>query len=149
MATLQANGEIGQYTFLTYKIAVCANGKILRNDGRGWKKWKKLKEGVNPVEYYNLRRKKSGEYLVNSPCYAAFKLRFMEEFSLVQRCIVLEAFKLLSNDIDGLWSELNDILRISIDVETVKELCKLYNNWQKELNNKTQNVGETKNELDS
>jgi hypothetical protein len=33
------------------RIAIMSNGAVLRNEGSGWKAWKRVKVGVDPVAY--------------------------------------------------------------------------------------------------
>lgn len=124
MATLYKHGEIGQIERLTFKVAYCADGNILRNDGYGWKIWRKIKEGIDPVELFHKKQKEYQEKLISLPCFAAWR-KAIHAFPLKHRAIIVEGVRMLGNDLDGLTSELQDY-GIQIDYDETKELNDAY-----------------------
>lgn len=127
MATLYKHGEIGQIERLIYKIAYCADGNIMQNNGNGWKLWKKLKEGIDPRVHFEKQKNAYQEKLNKFPCFASWRNKLHKLISFKDRAIVVEGIKMLGNDLDGLWSELNDYGRVQIDLDDLKELIEAYN----------------------
>lgn len=110
MATIYKHGgEVGRIDKLTFSMLFCADGKVLRNLGDGWKIWRKLKPGVEGGPLGAFRRCKA-EYdakLRNGPDFAHWR-DLVHDFPLRMRALVVDAVRLLPNDPDGLWSELQD-----------------------------------------
>ena len=104
-----------------------ADGKILKNRGDGWKLHAKVKPGFTPEYAYAAAKQQAEEFLAKRPAFAEFKRAMFAEFSFSERFMVKAALEALSDDPDGAWVELNDMARISCDIETVVELCRLYN----------------------
>lgn len=111
MATIYKHGgEVGRIERLTFSMLFCEDGKILRNDGAGWRIWRKLKPGVEggPRGSFNRCRAEYDEKLARLPAFAHWRER-VHEFPLKKRALVVEAVRLLPADPDGLWSELEDM----------------------------------------
>ena len=124
MATLKKHGEIGQLEYLTYKLAYCEDGKILRNCGNGWKLYKKLIDpAINMTDYYQERLAKRNDKIANNPFYADFKKLFHDTVPFTDRSRVMSAIELLS---DGAWSEVN-LFRDEYSFDDMQTLCKAYN----------------------
>jgi hypothetical protein len=52
MARLKSHGtELGRLEYSDCRVAVMSDGSVLRNQGAGWKRWKRLKAGVDPIAY--------------------------------------------------------------------------------------------------
>lgn len=126
MATIYKHGEIGQIERLTHKLCYCLDGKILRNNGNGWKLWAKLKPGIDPQAHFARKQAEYANKLTTKPAFAAWR-RKIHSYAFGKRTLLVEAIKMLGNDIDGLWSELNDICRISVTVEDCQSLVDKYN----------------------
>jgi len=111
MATIYKHGgEVGRIEKLTFSMLFCADGKILRNHGDGWKIWRKLKPDVEGGPRGSFERCQA-EYdakLDASPEFASWRDK-VHEFPLRKRALVVEAVRLLPADPDGLWSELEDM----------------------------------------
>lgn len=111
MATIYKHGgEVGRIEKLSFTMLFCEDGKILRNHGDGWKLWRKLKAGVEGGVHgcFNRCRAEYDEKLRACPDFAHWR-ELVHNFPLRKRLLVVEAVKLLSNDPDGLWNELEDM----------------------------------------
>lgn len=125
MAKLSAHGTNLQIEYLDCKIAICSDGNILRNSGPGWKLWRKLKPGVNYREAYERRMEKLQRLLYERPVHAALR-KYMLEWKLEDRQRILLYFDLLSDDIDGIYSELTDgYPKVHIDLDELQEIRSL------------------------
>lgn len=149
MACLSKHGrELLRIESLTAKIAYMEDGNVLRNYcGGGWKLWKRVKAGVNPVDVAERRRLAISEDADKRPDYLAFKRLFHEQVPTDKRGIKefkVAHYQLLSNDIDGLWSELNDMAHFDIGLDDLKPLVEAFDMWQveaKELRDPTNVLG--------
>lgn len=121
MATLYKHGISRQFEYINQKIAVCQDGKILRNQGDGWKLSGKIKPGVTYDDACRAREARIAEVHAAQPCFAAYK-KTMLEWKLADRRMILLSFEMLGDDLDGIWSELNDHARIQIDLEEIREI---------------------------
>jgi hypothetical protein len=127
MATISKHGEeFLRIERLADKIAYFSDGKILRNQGNGWKLWRKVKPGVDLVAHAAERKAFSERWQSERPAYTAFKREFHAIVSFSERYMFLTLLQTLANDPDGVWVEANDMLRISIGVEECCDLCRLY-----------------------
>ena len=141
MATIYKHGgEVGRIEKLTFSMLFCADGKVLRNFGNGWKTWRKLKPDVEggPRGCFERCLDDYRAKLGNLPEFARWRDR-VHVFPLRHRAFVLEAVKLLSHDADGLWAELEDMgLRVSIG--EAQALCAAYRAAQAESKAKAEVV---------
>jgi len=111
MATIYKHGgEVGRIEKLTFSMLFCADGKVLRNDGAGWRIWRKLKADVEGGPAGAFKRC-SDEYNAKLRDLWAFAhwRDLVHQFPLRKRALVVEAVKHLPADPDGLWSELEDM----------------------------------------
>ena len=141
MATLSKHGELGQIERLLDKVAYCADGKILRNSGDGWKQWKKLKPGNDPATVWPQRQAEFLQRLKDAPYYADYRELLHKMVTFQNRYIVHETIANLGNDVDGCWSELGDYdslhgTDISLSVEEIQELADAYEGMMKEMKEK-------------
>lgn len=118
MATLSKNGvETARVELLRKTYSFRSNGKVLKNDGFGWK-LVTLKAGVTPDQFLaNLRSREANL----TPLFREYRARVQSEFPLSIRWRYLEMSFLLDGDIDGIWAHLDDH-GIHVDLETLREL---------------------------
>lgn len=127
MAKLSAHGhELLRIERLNCRIAHMSDGHILRDCGDGWKKYRRVKPGIDPVEHANNMR----HFLDNPPPQVHFRKQLRKRFvaewpGLEHRIRAFVAFDMLGSDIDGIWSELEDA-GIGTDMDTIKELRELW-----------------------
>lgn len=131
MATLYKHGEIGQVERLAYRLAYCEDGNILRNDGDGFKMWKRLRKEINPQAAFERAKEKYAEKLATFPCFAAWRSEFHALIPFKLRNLALSVISMMPQDPDGVWSELNDFCSMQGDgdllsVEDACNLCRLY-----------------------
>ena len=136
MARLSKHGEIGQLERLAYKVAYCEDGQILRNDGDGWKVWKKLKPGFVPAESFARAQANYAQKLADNPAFSAWRSLMHELVSFHDRCFVLTAISSMPQDPDGVWSECNDYMHIDLSIDDCVQLCRAYEAAQDEAREK-------------
>ena len=127
MAVLSKHGvKLCELTQLTKKIAYMSDGKILANRGDGWKLWRRVKDGVNIEQHAAQAEQRYAQLLIDRPMFAAYREALHSAVSFSQRYLVNECLNMLANDPDGVWSELNDMAGIAIDIDECVELCRLH-----------------------
>ena len=134
MATLYKHGaEIGRLEYLTYNVAVMADGKLLRNRGDGWKLWRKCKDGINPADAFAARKAAVTRKEQECPTYAWYKHELHAKFPLKTRFLAHTVITSMPQDPDGCWSEFNDMVGHSIDLDTVVSLCRAWQSAEMEV----------------
>lgn len=137
MAKLSAHGaEIGRIAYTTFILAFMSDGKILRNNGNGWKLYKKCKDGVNPEDVFAKRAASQKEHLSARPCAAAYVKELHALTSIKNRWKLNEAVKMMPSDPDGVWSEACDGYgdNVHADISEIVELCRMYRAAEAEFN---------------
>jgi hypothetical protein len=120
MACLSKNGtEVYRVNALKYSLSFRSNGKVLKNEGFGWKR---LTLSM-PFETALSNHKRVQENITRA--YADYRRAVQEEFPLPVRWQYLTLRDLLGDDIDGIYSELSD-RGIHTDLETLREIHDLY-----------------------
>jgi len=126
MATLYKHGELGQIERVAHKVAYCLDGKILRNQGDGWKLWKALKPGIDAREHFEKAKANYAAKLSEKPAFAEWRKLFHDTFSFTNRYMALTVISSMPQDPDGVWSELNDMLNISCGIDEIVAVCRAY-----------------------
>jgi hypothetical protein len=118
MATLSKNGtEIVRFDRLKASYSIRSNGKVLKNEGFGWKLCA-LKPGKTAQD---LRLSLETREATLSPEYRAYRKAVQAEFPLSERWQYLTFRDLLCSDLDGIYTELQD-RQIYTDLDTLREL---------------------------
>jgi len=127
MAKLNAHGaELYRVEMANCRIAYMSDGHILRDDGGGWKLWRRCKDGVDPRELAEKKRQFYANVKPERTFRAEFRESMVREFpSLEHRLCCYTAISLMPDDVDGVWSTLDDYGH-GVDLETVKHLCEMY-----------------------
>ena len=121
MATLSKNGEeLVRFDQLKASYSIRSNGKVLKNEGFGWKLCA-LKPGKTAQD---LRLSLETREATLSPEYRAYRKAVQAEFPLSERWQYLTLRDLLGSDLDGIYTELQD-RRIYTDLDTLHELREL------------------------
>jgi hypothetical protein len=121
MATLSKNGtEIVRFDQLKASYSIRSNGKVLKNEGFGWKLCA-LKPGKTAQD---LRLSLENRESTLSPEYRAYRKAVQAEFPLSERWQYLTLRDLLGSDLDGIYTDLQD-RRIYTDLDTLQELREL------------------------
>ena len=136
MATLNKHGvKLAEIERLTSKVAYMSDGKILRNQGDGWKLYRHVKPGVDIAEHAASQTQRYADHLSARPMLAAclrptdrqaYRKALHDCVCFSQPYMVSSVLEMLANDPDGVWSELNDMLHIPIDLDDCVELCRAY-----------------------
>lgn len=126
MACLSKHGkELARIEYINRKRAWFADGNVLENKGFGWKIAGKVKPGFNPADVAARRVQEHTEKLATRPTLAEYR-KFMLHWKLADRVKILLCFDLLGDDIDGIWSELNDGFdSIEIGMDEIQEIAAL------------------------
>ena len=135
MAKLSAHGAVvGTIDFATSSVRYMSDGKILRNQGHGWKLYGKVKPDFTPQEAYARRSARLAEALERNPATAAYSKAMLGTTGLCKRWKLHLAISMMPDDADGVWSEVCDGYgdNISMDLDDVVELCRLYQAMQRE-----------------
>lgn len=146
MATISKHGEIGQIERVAYKVCYCRDGQILRNDGDGWKVWKRLKPEFahDPVGAFERAKAKYQEKLSTRPAFAAWRSLMHELVAPRNRNMVLTTISSMPQDSDGVWSTLDDynFMGIDLSIEDCVQLCRAYESAQAEARKLAQATSE-------
>jgi hypothetical protein len=123
MATLYKHGEqLATRETTGGRIAVMSDGNILRNQGQGWKLYKRTKPGVDPAEY---ARKFDERTRAIIPEVRAYIEALKDAVDLSHRWMLHEAISVMPTDPDGCWSTLDDY-GYTPDLDDICKACRLY-----------------------
>lgn len=126
MATLKKHGtEVARFDYLRFSLSFRSDGTILKNEGEGWKV-AKLKEGWTFDSFLQDCKDREDK---RSRAYKEYRCAVISEFPLSVREIYLTLEDLLPDDIDGLWSSLED-QGIHVDLETLQWIDGLKQTWK-------------------
>ena len=120
MACLSKNGsEVFRVEALKYSLSFRSNGRVLKNEGFGWKR-------VNLSMSFESALEKHRATQANlSRAYLDYRAAVQSEFPLPVRWQYLTLRDLLGDDIDGIYSDLQD-RQIYTDLETLRKLHELH-----------------------
>ncbi len=127
MAKLSAHGkELDRREYASFRVAVFADGHILKNSGTGWKLYRKCKPGTDVAQYaldcrtrYNARPEEFHRYIG----------ALQDACSLEKRWMLHTAITMMPEDADGVWSEMTDhsgSYGDSYDLEDIARACRAY-----------------------
>lgn len=120
MAVLSKNGtEVFRVDALEYSLSFRSNGKVLKNDGFGWK----LVVLAMPFADALAKHQKLQSNIPRA--YADYRRAVQAEFPLPVRWQYLTLRDLLGDDLDGICTDLQD-RGIHTDLETLRELHDLH-----------------------
>lgn len=132
MAVLSKHGtELYRVDRLTDRLSFRSDGQIMRDSGAGWKLWKRLKPGVNAVDYAERTRRSHEENDREYPDNAEFRETLCRMVVFKCRFHVLTAIQAMPDDPDGICVELEDYFQYShpapeLDLDDCVLLCRLY-----------------------
>jgi hypothetical protein len=109
-----------------------SDGKILRNQGDGWKLFRSVKPGIDPVQHFAAKVEARKARELECPAWAAYIKGLCNTVSLSKRWMLHAAIQMLGNDIDGIWSEM-DMHGESLDLEELQALAENFELGQAEL----------------
>jgi hypothetical protein len=127
MAKLSAHGrELARFEYATSRVAYFEDGKILRNCGDGWKRWKKVKAGLDVAAVVETRKAGHAQFLHDCPNWAHFIKLMKACGSLEKRGLLLCLIEMMPDDPDGIWVGAVDDLDLGLTLEDIVDLCDSY-----------------------
>lgn len=140
MARLGAHGtELGRLEFPSHSVVHMSNGHLLRDNGDGWKVWRRVKQDRDPRQVWENALRAYEEKLRTQPAYAEYRrLLFETAGSRYARTRLHMMLGLMPEDPDGIWSEIEDSYDYKLQalkgtsVEELNTLCILYRAAQEE-----------------
>lgn len=139
MAAIKKHGKILVIEKLFYSVCYCKDGHILRNDGRGWKLWKKIKSGLNPYEIALKHEREYQEKIKNNPWFAHWR-SLVHQFDKSLRPFLVKTVEIMPNDPDGVWAELTDCLWTPAEKPSLQECIDLCNAFKASINEQKEKV---------
>jgi len=125
MATLKKHGaELARFEYVTHSLVVMEDGHVLRNDGHGWKCYRKAKPGVTGAELARLRTESFNTRRAACPNHDAFVRGLCAAVDRRHRWMLAEAINLMPSDPDGVFCTLEDH-GVEVDLDTIVDLCRL------------------------
>lgn len=123
MASLNKNGtELFRLHLLREDRSFRSNGVVLINRGFGWKKGKSYGDQIHNI--IAQRKAKEEQVKRDFPCFVKYRKAVQDEFPISIRWKYLAAAEMLGDDIDGIWSTLDDD-RISVSIEDIAHIHNL------------------------
>ena len=132
MARLSKHGmEIERFETLKRRYSVRSDETVLVDSGGGWK-LARLKPGITAQQYLDGVKSKREQMIATRPAFWAYRNAVIAEFpSLEKRLMFLSMASYLGDDLDGLWSELDDA-GMNTDLDTLQELARLKDDAKRE-----------------
>lgn len=125
MAKLSAHGTIiGTVDYVTYQTRYMSDGAILRNQGAGWKLYRKVIPERTPAEALARTQAKLAAYLAEHTAKARYFALLKESTGFRNRGSLSYVVASMPDDPDGVWSECG--LRYGLDSDAVETLCAAY-----------------------
>ena len=123
MTRLSPHGpELGRLEFMGCRIAIMSDGSVLRNQGAGWKRWKRLKAGVDPVAY---AAKARAAYSLRPAEFHAYIRALAAACDLAPRAQLNALVDQMPEDPDAVWSLFDDP-GYGLLIEDVVRCCRAY-----------------------
>ena len=121
MARLNGHGtELDRTEYPDCRLAIMSDGSLMRNDGSGWKRWKRLKAGVNPVAY---AAKVRAAYDARPTEFHAYIRALVAACDLAHRARLDALVAQMPDDPDAVWS-LYDDASYDLRIEEVARCCR-------------------------
>ncbi len=121
MTRLSAHGtELARAEYIDCRLAVMSDGHILRNQGAGWRTWKRLKAGFNPVAY---AAKVRATYDARPAEGHAYIRALVEACDLAHRGQLNALVDQMPEDPDAVWSLFDDP-GYELQIEDVVRCCR-------------------------
>jgi hypothetical protein len=139
MAKLSAHGsKLFVANYAASKLAYMSDGTILRNQGDGWKTYKKVKPGVDICLHATNRCAAYTEFLDACPSWARFIKLMAGAAPHAKRHLLLVVIEMMPDDADGVWSHANDDLGLALTCDDCQDLCYCYREGMKERKARTE-----------
>ena len=121
MVSLKMHGaELARMELSDCRVAIMSDGQVLRNEGTGWKRWKRMKAGVDPVAYAAAALAK---YQARSAEFHAYIRALVNASDLAHRGQLHALVALMPEDPDAVLAFMDDP-RYEIRIEDVARCCR-------------------------
>ena len=121
MTRLNQHGtELARMEFADCRIAIMSDGSVLRNQGAGWKSWKRVKAGVDPVAY---AAKASASYDARPAEFHAYIRPLVAACDLAHRAQLNALVDQMPEDPDAVGSMFGDP-GYELQIEDVVRCCR-------------------------
>jgi hypothetical protein len=133
MATLKRNGtELARFEYESGTLVVMSNGRVLRNRGDGWERYRHAKPGVAAETIAAERRARFEARRAACPTWAEYIEALCDAVALRHRSVLATAIAMMPTDADGVWSTMDDY-GMGLDLDDVVRLCDLRTRGEAEL----------------
>lgn len=129
MAKVSAHGKIiGTVDLTTYAKRYMSDGKILKNQGFGWKIGGTLKPGISPEQAYANQLQHQKDWRAANPDAAAYRDALHALCGINKRWKLHTAIQMMPEDPDGVWSDVCDGYgdNVHADIDDIVQICRLY-----------------------
>ena len=121
MTRLNQHGtELARTEYADCRVAVMSDGSVLRNQGAGWKRWKRVKAGVDPVAF---AAKMRASYDARPAEFHAYIRALVAACDLAHRAQLNALVDQMPEDPDAVWSLFDDS-GYELLVEDVARCCR-------------------------
>ena len=105
-----------------------SDGKILVNNGHGWKIYGKVKPGFDIATVFSHKVESQKAWEAAHPASAAYRRAVHDLCGLGKRWKLHLSIQMMPDDFDGVWSECCDGYgdNIHADVDEIAAVCRLY-----------------------
>lgn len=130
----QHGGLVKQMESMLYSKAFCADGVILRDDGEGWRSWRRLKGAYTVEDGIRLAEARVEKRRVHEPRWFEFRSVMLEVApSITERMKLFNVLNALSDDPDGLYTAIQDEgASLEIDQQDAEDLCTKFEAYRAE-----------------
>lgn len=130
MAKLSAHGvEVGRIEYIGKVKAYFTDGKVLVNEGHGWKVAGKLKAGLTPESAYQNAKDNLARLLSDRPALADYRRCIMSMGGIRKRWKLVQCLQIMPSDPEGIWSHYcigYCDKNVHANVDQITTLCRLY-----------------------
>ena len=121
MARLNEHGtELARTEYSDCRVAVMSDGSVLRNQGSGWKRWKRVKAGFDPVAYAARMR---AAYDALPAEFHAYIRALVAACDLAHRAQLNALVDQMPEDPDAVWSLFDDS-GYGLEIQDVVRCCR-------------------------
>jgi hypothetical protein len=121
MTRLSEHGtELGRTEYPDCRLAVMSDGSLLVNRGDGWKRWKRVKAGVDPVAF---AAKMHAAYGSRAAEFHAYIRALVAACDLAHRAQLNALVDQMPEDPDAVWSLFDDP-GYDLQIEDVARCCR-------------------------
>jgi hypothetical protein len=121
MTRLSEHGtELARTEYSDCRVAVMSDGSVLRNEGAGWKTWKRVKAAIDPVAF---AAKMLAAYNARPDEFHAYIRALVAACDLEHRAQLNALVDQMPDDPDAVWSLFDDS-NYELRIEDVARCCR-------------------------